>query len=170
MTGYIYGLFCTCHPDEGIRYVGQTTQDLNKRLYQHSTNGSRPVTVWATDHTVQILALEQGPVEGLSHRERFWIRVFDTYNTGFNRMRSTSRTVVAPSKPTVPDHCDNGNEVVPIGVRTVLANLTSEGMTAREFAFTIGKPYSTAKRYLTQASDFIHVTKTYPRPIYRLKE
>jgi len=31
----IYGLFCECHPERGIRYVGQTSQGARKRRYHH---------------------------------------------------------------------------------------------------------------------------------------
>lgn len=87
---HVYGLFCACCPDSGIRYVGQTTQPLKQRLYQHRTDGCRPVTLWSSTHEVQIVSLEQGPEEGLGLREGFWIRVFDTYNTGFNRVRTAT--------------------------------------------------------------------------------
>ena len=39
--GIIYGLSCTCHPDNGIRYVGQTVNPAS-RLNEHRTVSSAP--------------------------------------------------------------------------------------------------------------------------------
>ena len=53
--GVVYGLSCTCHPEDGIRYVGQTV-NAKTRLVQHFANANYrrtknyPVCRWIKKH------------------------------------------------------------------------------------------------------------------------
>ena len=39
---WIYGLRCTCHPDHGVRYVGQTGKGISAKLYNHKWRAANP--------------------------------------------------------------------------------------------------------------------------------
>ena len=86
----IYGLHCTCHPEEGVRYVGKTTSGANKRLRQHISNAHRagagsardlPVYRWIRKHgdAIQVTALEEAAPADLNEREKHWIQELDTF-------------------------------------------------------------------------------------------
>lgn len=47
----IYGLRCLCHPEAGVRYVGQTTQGVIRRLQDHRKGSRRPK--WAVQRWIQ---------------------------------------------------------------------------------------------------------------------
>lgn len=53
-AGVIYGLYCTCPPEAGIRYVGRTIRPPRKRLIQHKGDARRgskyPVHRWIMKH------------------------------------------------------------------------------------------------------------------------
>lgn len=51
----IYGLSCTCHPEKGVRYVGQTICGVAKRLREHrhgAKKGNLAVHKWMRKHGV----------------------------------------------------------------------------------------------------------------------
>lgn len=61
-AGVIYGLYCTCHPEAGIRYVGRTIRPPRKRLIQHKGDARRgskyPVHKWIVKHGEQNVFME----------------------------------------------------------------------------------------------------------------
>lgn len=77
----VYGLWCLCHPGDGVRYVGQTVHDVLRRLSQHlvaarSGNGA-PVYNWIRKHGedhVCASVLEVCLSGELDKREAAWIR------------------------------------------------------------------------------------------------
>lgn len=95
----IYGLKCTCHPTQGVKYVGQTSQKLTTRFRDHrnaAAQGSKhrvgwlPVYRWMRKHGIKnicTVVLETVP-EGVSidDREVFWIAKLGTFsaNGGLN--------------------------------------------------------------------------------------
>lgn len=86
-AGTIYSLTCSCHPDSGIRYVGQTVRKMSDRLRDHRGMARyrrehgmtlSHVQNWILKHGAQnvlITALETDiPISELNKRERFWIK------------------------------------------------------------------------------------------------
>lgn len=82
----IYGLHCTCHPEKGVRYVGQTRRGVEKRLYGHlwDSGATRkrmrdfnvPVHNWIRKHTpenIRAVVIEAVDPDCLDERETFWI-------------------------------------------------------------------------------------------------
>lgn len=90
---FIYGLYCTCHPNDGVRYVGQTAYTIEKRLYLHKqstrSGGKRyAVNLWIIKHgeaNIQTRLLEVvEDIESLDGAEMDWIA----------NMRSTGRRML----------------------------------------------------------------------------
>lgn len=85
----IYGLYCACHPERGIRYVGQTAQGFDQRWAEHLSNCRRGVTPhlplygWIKKHTIENIRFRileaVDDIDSLDEREIFWIGFFDTY-------------------------------------------------------------------------------------------
>lgn len=59
----IYGLFCLCHPSDGVRYVGQTSQGARMRFSAH----------------LAMVKYREGRALPLSHQQR-WIQKHGTEN------------------------------------------------------------------------------------------
>lgn len=84
--GYVYTLSCTCHPGDGVRYVGKTTTSLNTRFRGHRRDALRldehrkPVHRWMREHgieNIEITLLEAVPEKAmLSAREIRWTAVY----------------------------------------------------------------------------------------------
>lgn len=78
--GYIYGLYCDCHTGAGIRYVGQTVQEVPRRLYGHfrdSQKSKTPVSNWIRKHgkeSIRYVVIEVVKENALDGREVFWIK------------------------------------------------------------------------------------------------
>lgn len=83
-TGYIYGVRCTCHPEDGIRYVGQTVISIQSRKSVHFWNArtkeSRSYRAhfsnWIRKHgseNVEFFTLEETTEERIDEREIYWI-------------------------------------------------------------------------------------------------
>jgi hypothetical protein len=80
--GTIYGLSCTCHPDAGIRYVGQTAVKISERLTGHRSSArfgiKTPVYYWMRKHGVENIRITfietPGPGETLDECEIRLIR------------------------------------------------------------------------------------------------
>jgi len=81
VAGWIYGLYCTCHPEEGVRYVGRTIRPVRKRLVQHKGQAKRgseyPVHRWMRTHGEENV-FAQTPAQtddyqNLSEMEGRWI-------------------------------------------------------------------------------------------------
>lgn len=82
----IYSMSCICHPEEGIRYIGQTRRGMEKRLYEHlwdsshkrrrSTDFNLPVHNWVRKHgasNITMSVVEETPEGRLDEREIHWI-------------------------------------------------------------------------------------------------
>lgn len=76
----IYGLRCSCHPEDGIRYVGQTIKGATARFGIHRWNANQgtkmPVYNWMRKHGVENIimqVLEVSTLENIDEREVFWI-------------------------------------------------------------------------------------------------
>jgi len=91
----IYGLSCICHPEKGIRYVGQTSRGQNRRLYEHKHDSSDgrvresdrklPVHLWISKHgagNIETKVLQSlGSPDLLDQHEAEWIDLLDTYGS-----------------------------------------------------------------------------------------
>lgn len=83
---FIYGLRCLCHPELGVRYVGQTIQGEKKRLGDHRKGAKKPqwpVNYWVKKHgpeniVMTILEVVDNPVD-LNDAEVRWIKHFGTF-------------------------------------------------------------------------------------------
>lgn len=81
MKNVIYGLSCACHPERGVRYVGQTIQGIETRIYKHKwaarSGKTWVVAKWIRKHGEENLryeVLEALPTkEGLGEAEEKWI-------------------------------------------------------------------------------------------------
>lgn len=93
--GVIYGLTCECGCSEGVKYVGQTTQDLKTRLRGHLQSAKykkgrdfyTKKSIWIREHgaeNIRAQVLEQNPKAGLDHAEVEWIQRLNTRSTGVN--------------------------------------------------------------------------------------
>lgn len=80
----IYGAWCICHPETGIRYIGQTSKGVNSRwsvhLWHSRTESSKsyrsPLSNWIRKHgpqNVVFTVLEVCTREELNRREMAWI-------------------------------------------------------------------------------------------------
>ena len=96
--GVVYGLSCTCHPEDGIRYVGQTRQDPAKRLMQHRSASNHPslrkypVCFWISKHgkaNVKMEILERA--EDLGMLDDMEIRLIASHGT-FNSPKGLNAT------------------------------------------------------------------------------
>lgn len=82
----IYGLKCTCHPERGIRYVGQSCQGIRVRFYKHiyAANSGKPwvVSRWMRKHGVENIEWEVLETvesrEDLGRAEEKWINQLKT--------------------------------------------------------------------------------------------
>ena len=95
-TGVVYGLRCTCHPEMGVMYVGQTVQNPKTRLSNHLSASRNPKcreyyfrrSAWIREHgeeNIDQVILEEKPERGIDAAERYWISHYNTYGgTGLN--------------------------------------------------------------------------------------
>ena len=106
--GVIYGLSCACHPEAGVRYVGQTSQPPAKRLMQHKSSSRYertrrfPVSRWINSHGADSVVMEvlaQGnTLAELDALEIEYIRKFGTYGApGLNATTGGGGTPGAPN-------------------------------------------------------------------------
>lgn len=81
----IYGLSCSCHPEKGIRYVGQTRHGARGRLLSHrraaKAGVATPVYKWIRKHGPMSIVAEVLEDCGdnqllLNFREEYWISEF----------------------------------------------------------------------------------------------
>lgn len=83
-TGYVYGVRCRKHPEEGVRYVGQTVVSAWSRRGVHLWNARTPSSKsygsyfsnWIRKHgeeNVEFFLLEETTEEALDAREDAWI-------------------------------------------------------------------------------------------------
>lgn len=90
MQGVIYGLICKCHPQRGIRYVGQTSRDISQRMHEHRRDcksGRRlPLYSWMRKHGPENITYEilEDVSDCLNEREIYWIAKMDTKAHGLN--------------------------------------------------------------------------------------
>lgn len=82
---FIYGLSCTCHPEKGVRYVGQTSQTIAIRLSEHRRKAKNlwyPVNHWVMKHGTGniVMTVLETVYESkmLNPREMFWIEKLKT--------------------------------------------------------------------------------------------
>lgn len=84
----IYGLFCLCHPQAGIKYVGRTLNGAHNRFRQHAYMANKSNTFlysWMRKHGVDNIAysvIEVCLAEELAEREYFWITELGTLGPG----------------------------------------------------------------------------------------
>lgn len=88
--GSIYGLECACHPERGIRYIGQTVSPISTRRNQHVSDAfgvavNRPLHNWIRKHAegqrlnIKVVEIEGDvPEDRLDEREIFWIAKHET--------------------------------------------------------------------------------------------
>src|SRR5690625_1414407 len=78
-TGFIYGVRCSCHPEDGVRYVGQTSKGVEIRravhLWNARTDRSKThkshFSNWIRKHgeeNVEFFTLEEPLVKDLDDR------------------------------------------------------------------------------------------------------
>lgn len=83
----IYVAWCICHPEDGIRYVGQTSKGMNSRATVHlwhartetSKSYRSPMSNWIRKHgeaNVAFTILEVCEKSELNKREKGWISFF----------------------------------------------------------------------------------------------
>lgn len=84
-TGYIYAIQCKCHPERGIRYVGQTVKTVASREYHHKwtarKEGGRrtPLHNWIRKHgedNIEVFELDRCSEDRVDDLEKTWIARF----------------------------------------------------------------------------------------------
>lgn len=82
--GIIYGVRCTCHPEDGVRYVGQTVVSIQSRRHVHLWNSREAssksynsyVSNWIRKHgeeNTEFFLLEETTEDEIDSREDWWI-------------------------------------------------------------------------------------------------
>jgi group I intron endonuclease len=82
--GTVYRVTCKCHPEEGIRYVGQTIRTLPNRASNHKNDAKNPKSPrhhshfcnWMRLHGLENIvfeAVEEVPESRLDDREVYWM-------------------------------------------------------------------------------------------------
>jgi group I intron endonuclease len=84
----IYRVSCACHPEAGVRYVGQTRRGLTSRKYEHKhsalkqTTKNTPLNAWMRKHGWENLVFDiieaLASAKDLDEREIFWIGFYGT--------------------------------------------------------------------------------------------
>lgn len=97
--GTVYGLSCACHPEAGIRYVGQTIRPPGERMKEHLKSSRLdpiyPVRHWIRKHSpenIRMAVLEEvADLALLNAAEQRWIDTLRTFTDwgqgGLNRTR-----------------------------------------------------------------------------------
>lgn len=90
MRGFIYKI---TNKINGKSYIGQTTQNVKERFYQHcATKCSQAILNMVIHKAINkygksnftIEVIEEVESTNLNDRERYWIRYYDSYNNGYN--------------------------------------------------------------------------------------
>lgn len=102
----IYGLWCLCHPDDGIRYVGQTRKGMAARFQvhlAHSRSSDAPVYNWINKHQAENIAytvLEVCLPGELDAREQAWIAAFrETQGASLMNVKTGGSTSKGHKRP-----------------------------------------------------------------------
>lgn len=136
MTDYmLYGLVCTCHPEDGVRYVGMTTVGAGRRLSYHKLDANRkphlPVNAWKLRHglgNIRVSPIEHfGSREELAEAEVACIAAYRergladlnvlSGGEGWDKGRSHSAETRAKISATIKESYANGRERVGIGAQ-----------------------------------------------------
>lgn len=144
--GVIYGLSCACHPEAGVRYVGQTSQPPAKRLMQHKSSSRYertrrfPVSRWINSHGADSVVMEvlaQGnTLAELDALEIEYIRKFGTYGG-----RGLNATIGGGGTPGAPNVLGGSGPCASLSDDQALAvyNLVLEGkVTQKSIAESLG--------------------------------
>lgn len=144
----IYGLYCICHPPDGIRYVGQTSCGANARLGGHlgsmrfaQKSGKRLTWVqnWMSSHGVDnigIAVLEVCLPDELDLREAAWIGILENLvniKTGGSSARGwkmPAEAVLAQTGAGNPMYGKDRSELMD-RIRTLRGPMSSENRAAR---------------------------------------
>ena len=87
MAHVIYGISCLCHPNRGVRYVGQTSRSLARRRAEHKHHATKaryrmPVYDWIRKHgwdNMIFRVLDQAPDQNSADaKEIYWIATLGT--------------------------------------------------------------------------------------------
>lgn len=102
-AGIIYGLYCTCHPERGIRYIGRTLRTtarrINEHRYQSRSGGCYPVHNWIRKHgeeNIAIEALEVVALAGLAKAECRWMEHFMSKGDLLNVILAEQEVYIRP--------------------------------------------------------------------------
>ena len=83
----IYTASCTCHPEDGVRYVGQTIKGSKSRAHVHLWNSRIPesksyrgfLSNWIRKHGEENIVFQDHEIcepDALDEREKYWIAHF----------------------------------------------------------------------------------------------
>ena len=90
MRGFIYKI---TNKINGKSYIGQTIQNVKERFYQHcATKCSQAILNMVIHKAINkygksnftIEVIEEVESTNLNDREKYWIRYYDSYNSGYN--------------------------------------------------------------------------------------
>lgn len=90
MRGFIYRI---TNKTNGKSYIGQTTQNVEERFYQHcATKCNQAVLNMAIHRAINkygksnftLEVIEEVESVNLNDREKYWIKYYDSYNNGYN--------------------------------------------------------------------------------------
>lgn len=86
-------IYLIINKQNGLKYVGQTIQGMNKEWKEHIDNARRmfsdplhrAIRKYGT-HNFLMREIEQCKEELLDEREEYWIQEYDTFNNGYNNL------------------------------------------------------------------------------------
>lgn len=162
--GVIYGLSCTCHPEDGIRYVGLTVQALARRLNRHirdsrlAKNANLPISNWIRKHggsRISMQVIDKGESgRPLQRLEVWWIafmrrvrggKILNVSNGGYQpawtragRLRVSGRS--------------NHQAVISENDVLTISQMMSDGITPKEISKNTSISESTIRGVLTGKS------------------
>lgn len=87
-------IYCIKNKINNKKYIGQTV-DLRRRWKEHKSSGKYPIQKAIKKYgknNFNVLVLEENiKVKNLDHRERFWIKKYNTFEKGYNLTKGGQR-------------------------------------------------------------------------------
>jgi len=103
----IYGLYCTCHQEDGVRYIGQTSKSVQVRFNTHLAvaaghHGKSWVINWVNKHggeNIRYMIVERCGPDDLNDREEYWIAWFRSIKDDMVNVRSGGKQSRGHKRP-----------------------------------------------------------------------
>lgn len=108
--GYIYGARCICHPEDGVRYVGQTVVSVQSRISVHFWNAEKTESKsyrshfsnWIRKHgkeNVVFFVTEETTEREIDDREEHWIQLFRSEGAKLTNIKAGGKQARGHKRP-----------------------------------------------------------------------